>query len=63
MAEDHVRRDLLIKTVLEILRDAGTKVPPSQVLDELRGRLELTSYELSVDNSGLQRYNLSLIHI
>ena len=57
MAEDHVRRDLLIKTVLEILRDAGTKIPPSQVLDELRGRLELTSYELSVDNSGLQRYN------
>ena len=57
MAEDHVRRDLLIKTVLEILRDAGTKIPPSQVLDELRGRLELTSYELSVDNSGMQRYN------
>ena len=57
MAEEHIRRDLLIKTVLEILRDAGTKVPPSQVLDELRGRLELTSYELSVDNSGLQRYN------
>jgi len=57
MAEEHIRRDLLIKTVLEIVRDAGTKVPPSQVLDELRGRLELTSYELSVDNSGLQRYN------
>jgi 5-methylcytosine-specific restriction enzyme B len=57
MAEEHIRRDLLIKTVLEILRDAGTKVPPSQMLDELRGRLELTSYELSVDNSGMQRYN------
>ncbi len=57
MAEDHVRRDLLVKTVLEILRDAGTKVPPSQVLDELRRRVELTPYELSVDNSGLQRYN------
>jgi 5-methylcytosine-specific restriction protein B len=57
MAEEHVRRDLLVKTVLEILRDAGTKVPPSQVLDELRRRVELTSYELSVDNSGLQRYN------
>ena len=57
MAEEHVRRDLLVKTVLEILRDAGTKVPPSQVLDELRRRVELTPYELSVDNSGLQRYN------
>ena len=57
MVEEHIRRDLLIKTVLDILRDAGSKVPPSQVLDELRRRLELTSYELSVDNSGLQRYN------
>jgi 5-methylcytosine-specific restriction protein B len=57
MAEEHIRRDLLIKTVLEILRDAGTKVPPSQVLDELRHRIELTPYELSADNSGLQRYN------
>ena len=57
MAEEHIRRDLLIKTVLEILRDAGTKVPPSQVLDELRRRVELTPYELSADNSGLQRYD------
>jgi 5-methylcytosine-specific restriction protein B len=57
MAEEHVRRDLLVKTVLEILRDAGTKVPPSQALDELRRRLELSPYELSVDNSGLPRYN------
>src|SRR6266568_5436577 len=57
MAEEHVRRDLLVKTVLEILRDAGAKVPPSQVLDELRRRIELTPYELSADNSGLQRYN------
>jgi 5-methylcytosine-specific restriction protein B len=57
MAEDHVRRDLLIRTVLEILRDAGTKIPPNQVLDELRRRVELTLYELSADNSGLPRYN------
>src|SRR5260370_42280020 len=57
MAEENVRRDLLVKTVLEILRDAGTRVPPSQVLDELRRRIELSPYELSVDNSGLQRYN------
>src|SRR6266568_1625419 len=57
MAEEHVRRDLLVKTVLEILRDAGAKVPPSQVLDELRRRIELTPYELSADNSGMQRYN------
>lgn len=36
MAEEHIRRDLLIKTVLGILRDAGTKVSPSQVLDECK---------------------------
>src|SRR5260370_28464595 len=57
MAEDHVRRDLLLKTVLEILRDAGTKVPSSQVLEELRHRVELTPRELSLDKSGLPRYH------
>ena len=30
MAEDKVRRGLLIKTALEILRDAGTKVPQAR---------------------------------
>jgi hypothetical protein len=48
MAEDHVRRDLLIKTTLEILREAGTKVPQNQVLDELRRKVKLTPYELSM---------------
>jgi hypothetical protein len=32
MAEDKVRRGLLLETALEILRDAGTKVPQSQCL-------------------------------
>jgi 5-methylcytosine-specific restriction protein B len=57
MAEDHVRRDLLLKTTLEILRDAGTKVPPRQVLEELRRRVTLTPYELSLDKSGAPRYD------
>lgn len=56
MAEDHVRRDLLLKTALEILRDAGIKVPPNQVLEELRRRVALTPYELSLDKSGAPRY-------
>ena len=34
MAEEKVRRGLLLKTALEILRDAGTKLQPSQVLEE-----------------------------
>ena len=57
MAEEHVRRDLLLKTALEILRDAGTKVPPGQVLEELRRRVALTPYELSLDKSGAPRYD------
>ena len=57
MAEDRVRSELLLKTTLEILRDAGTKVPPAQVLEELRRRVTLNPVELSVDNSGLARYN------
>jgi 5-methylcytosine-specific restriction enzyme B len=56
MAEEHVRRDLLLKTTLEILRDAETKIPPGQVLEELRRRVTLTPYELSLDKSGAPRY-------
>ena len=47
MAEEKVRRGLLLKTALEILRDAGTKIPPSQVLEELQPQGGLTPYELS----------------
>ena len=57
MAEDKVRRGLLLKTALEILRDAGTKVPQSQVLEELQRRVQLTPHELSLDNSGLPRFD------
>ena len=57
MAEEKVRRSLLLKTALEILRDAGTKVPPSQVLEELRRRVTSLLRELSLDNSGLPRYD------
>ncbi len=60
MAEDQVRRGLLVKTVLEILRDAGTKVSQSQVLDELRRRVELTPHELSLNNSGNSRWETAL---
>ncbi len=60
MAEEHVRRDLLIKTVLEILRDAGTRVPQAQVVAELRRRMTLTPYELSTDKSGNSRWETAL---
>ena len=57
MAEDHVRRDLLLKTAMEILRDAGTEVPPRQVLEELRRQGGTHSIELSLDKSGVPRYD------
>jgi 5-methylcytosine-specific restriction enzyme B len=60
MAEDQVRRGLLVKTVLEILREAGTKIPQAQVLEELRRRVELTPHELSLNNSGHSRWETAL---
>ena len=56
MAEERVRRAVLFQAAMEILRDAGTKIPQDQVLEELSSRVRLTSQELSVDNSGLPRY-------
>ena len=52
MAEEHVRRDCCSRRPWRYLRDAGTKVPPGQVLEELRRRVALTPYELSLDKSG-----------
>jgi 5-methylcytosine-specific restriction enzyme B len=60
MAEDQVRRGLLVKAVLEILRESGTKVPQTQVLEELRRRVELTPHELSLNNSGYSRWETAL---
>ena len=57
MAEERVRRAVLLQAAMEILRDAGTKIPQGQVLEELSSRVELTPQELSVDNSGLPRYD------
>jgi 5-methylcytosine-specific restriction enzyme B len=60
MAEDHVRRDLLLKTGLEILRDTGTKVSRSHVMEVVARRLDLTPYEWTADKSGLPRYDTAL---
>ena len=56
MAEERVRRGLLLRTVMEILRDAGTKLSQPELDAELGRRVKLNSQELSVDNSGLPRY-------
>ena len=57
MAEEKVRRSLLLKTTLEILRDASTKMHPSQVLEEIQRRVDLNSRELSKDKSGAPRFD------
>src|ERR1700739_3559053 len=57
MAEDKVRRSLLLKTAMEILRDHGGKMHQSKVLEQIRQRIELTPRELSLDNSGVPRFD------
>ena len=57
MTEEEVRRSLLLKTAMEILRDAGTKVHPSQVLEEIQHRVDLNLRELSKDKSGAPRFD------
>ena len=56
MAEGQVRRALLLQTAMEILRDAGPRIPPVQLYEQLADKVQLTPSELSVDNSGLPRY-------
>ena len=60
MAEEKVRRSLLLKTAMEILRDHGTKMQSGDVLAEIRQRVNLTAREVSLDNSGLQRYDRAI---
>jgi 5-methylcytosine-specific restriction protein B len=60
MAEERVRRGLLLRTVMEILRDAGMKLSQQEVDAELGRRVTLNSQELSVDNSGSPRYERAI---
>jgi len=57
VTEEPIRRALFLRTVMEILRDAGTKLSESQVHEELRQRVQLNAHELSLDNSGLPRFD------
>jgi len=60
MADESVRRPLLLRTVLEILRDSGRKLSHSEVYDAVHQRVQLTAHELSRDNSGLARYDRAI---
>jgi 5-methylcytosine-specific restriction enzyme B len=56
LAEETIRRGFLLRTTMEILRDTGGKLPPAEVFKELGRRIQLNPHELSLDNSGLPRY-------
>ncbi|MCK6211557.1 winged helix-turn-helix domain-containing protein [Georgenia sp. EYE_87] len=49
------RRDLLLRTALEILAEANAPVPAGQVLAEVAKRVELTEFERSLNKSGRPR--------
>ena len=60
MAEEQFRWGLLVRTALEVLRDAGIKVPAGQVLEEVKRRVVLNSRELSATPSGAPRFDTAL---
>lgn len=45
---------------MEVLRDAGMKIPPEQAFNELRRRVALTPRELSLNDSGEPRYETAV---
>jgi 5-methylcytosine-specific restriction protein B len=51
-----VRRPLLVRTVLEVLRDTGRPLPPGQAVAAVASRVDLTPAELSVNDSGIPRW-------
>jgi hypothetical protein len=51
-----VRRPLLVRTVLEVVRDAGRPLPPGQAVAAVASRVDLTPAELSVNDSGIPRW-------
>jgi len=57
VTEDRVRRSLLIKAAMEVLREHGGKMHPTEVLNEIGRRITLTPRELSLDNSGAPRFD------
>jgi 5-methylcytosine-specific restriction protein B len=60
MAEEKVRRDLLIRTVLEVLRDADGQLSHSEVHDAVRKRIDFNDAELSLNKSGGPRWENAL---
>jgi 5-methylcytosine-specific restriction protein B len=56
-ASDGVRRNLLTRTMLDVVGAATGPLPNRRVMQRVREELELNDVELSVNNSGQERFN------
>ncbi|MGH3620395.1 MAG: AAA family ATPase, partial [Sciscionella sp.] len=59
MAEQAVRAALLLRTCMEILREATEPMAAAQVYAEVAKRVSLTAYEAELDRSGYPRWHTS----
>jgi 5-methylcytosine-specific restriction protein B len=50
-----IRRDLLLSTMFEVLRDAEDPLGPQEVFGEMKARLAFTDVEMSLSPSGRER--------
>ncbi|MFG3420589.1 McrB family protein [Micromonospora sp. NPDC048063] len=55
-----VRYGLLVRTCLEVLRDAGGRMHGRKVLDEVAHRIDLTEAELQLNKSGVPAWVVSI---
>ena len=60
MADQRVQRALLVRTTLEVLRDAGGPLLPREAVDEIERRVQFTPYELERSPDGQSRWRVHL---
>ena len=60
MADQRVQRALLVRTTLEVLRDAGGPLQPREAVDEIERRVQFTPYELERPADGQSRWRVHL---
>jgi 5-methylcytosine-specific restriction protein B len=60
VADQSVQRGLLVRTTLEVLRDAGGPLQPRGAVDEIERRVQFTPYELEHLADGQPRWRVHL---
>ena len=60
MTDQRVQRALLVRTTLELLRDAGGPLQPREAIDEIERRVQFTPYELERSADGQPRWRVHL---